>query len=54
MKRKKVCIYLLVLALVVAAGIYCYYLFFAKAPEEIQGGTLVYERHTVHPDREEC
>lgn len=54
MKKKNVYVYLLLLILVVIAGTFCYYRFFVKTPEEIKGGTLVYERSIVHSDREEC
>ena len=54
MKRKKVCIWILVLGILVAAGIYGYCRFFGESPEEMQGGTLVYERDVICPDGQEC
>ncbi len=52
--RKKVCAILCLLAIAVAAGIFYYYRTASETPEEMQGGTLVYERNIVHSDRAEC
>lgn len=53
MKRRTV-VYIVLLLLVILAGVVSYYIFFGTKPEEVQGGTLVYERNIVYPDREEC
>lgn len=52
--RRKVCAILCLLAIVAAAGIFYYYWSASETPEEIQGGTLVYERNIVYSDREKC
>ncbi|MCI5699300.1 MAG: hypothetical protein MR308_02735 [Lachnospiraceae bacterium] len=54
MKRKKLCLWMILLAVALAAGVFCYYCSVSKNPEEMQGGTLVYERNIIHSDRTEC
>ena len=54
MKRKKLCLWMILLAAALAAGVFCYYCSVSKNPEEMQGGTLVYERNIIHSDRTEC
>lgn len=54
MKRKRTCAVICLLAVAAAVGIFCYYRFYSREPEDMQGGTLVYERNIVYSDRAEC
>lgn len=54
MKKKKICVVICLLAVAMAAGIFCYYRFYSGEAEDMRGGTLVYERDIVYSDRAEC
>lgn len=54
MKRKRVCFWMILMAAALAAGAFFYYRSVSEKPEEIQEGTLVYERDALHSDRAEC
>lgn len=52
-KRQKVlCIFLLIVAIAVAAGITYYYVCLTESPKELRGGVLVHERYVVYTDRQ--
>lgn len=51
-KQRFVSIFLLVTAFAVAAGITLYYVQMLNEPQQIKGGTLVYERCIVSPNRQ--
>lgn len=53
-KRKILCIWLLVLGIIVAAGITYYYYSWLNEPKVLRGGVLVHERYTVYSDRQKC
>lgn len=51
-KQKIVSLFLLITAFAVAAGITFYHVQSMKKPQEQKGGTLVYERCAVYPNRQ--
>lgn len=54
MKKMKLCICVLAVVVLFAACVGCYYWYVETHPQARQGGILVYEHHTVHPNEQKC
>ncbi len=54
MKKMKLCLCVLAVVVLIAAGIGCYYWYVETHPQVNQGGILVHEHNSLHPNEQKC